>query len=104
MIVHHPYALSHRSETPPFVKEEKNVFQGITDSEGRTAVFAFDHPMLAEGWVLRPRAGAGPFGEQFVIRDSHGLPLPGADYALLICNNPPDIYRGYSDAEGMTAY
>lgn len=37
-----PFALSHTAFDLPFVAAEKDVYQGITDAQGRTPVFAFE--------------------------------------------------------------
>ena len=99
------YALSHDEIDLPFVADEKDVFQGTTDSEGRTDVFAFDAPLNPNRWRLRPRVGSGPYGEQFVLRQSHdNSVLDKFPYLLLVCDDPPVTHRGYTDAEGQTAY
>lgn len=114
MILQHPqsgmplanqdYALSHSSVDLAFAPAPKKVFQGTTDAQGRTAVFAFNKPVPAAGWNLRPRTGSGPLGEQMVIQDHQG-PMKGFDYALLVCEEgTPYIYRGITDASGQTAY
>ncbi|EGY52640.1 hypothetical protein [Neisseria shayeganii] len=114
MILRHPqngtplanqdYALSHSSVDLSFVAEPKKVFQGTTDAQGRTAVFAFGKPVPAAGWNLRPRTGSGPLGEQMVVRDDEG-PMKDFHYALLVCEgDTPYIYRGITDASGQTAY
>lgn len=42
------------------------MYQGTTDAQGRTAVFAFNQAIPKVGWNLRPRTGSGLFGEQMV--------------------------------------
>ncbi len=82
------YALSHDEIDLPFVADEKDVFQGTTDSEGRTDVFAFDAPLNPNRWRLRPRVGSGPYGEQFVLRQSHdNSVLDKFPYLLLVCDD-----------------
>lgn len=89
-----PYALSHEDINLPFVAEEKDVFQGITDSEGRTDVFAFEQPVDPQGWNLRLRVGEGAYGEQFVFTDQSGNPIAGFNYALLVCGTPRACTEG----------
>jgi hypothetical protein len=99
-----PYALSHRSADLPFVASTKKVYQGVTDALGRTAVFAFAEAMPADGWVLRERFGSGDLGEQLVMTDRAQRALAGIDYELVICGDPPTIYRGTTDANGLAGY
>lgn len=101
---HHPYALSHGSVDLPFVAGEKDVYQGITDGRGRTAVFAFDRPPPREGFFLRPRLGEGDHGEQFRLTLPGDEPAFAQAYTLVICTDPPQRYLGYSDRDGHTAY
>lgn len=97
------YALSHSGVDLSFVPEQKKVFQGTTDAQGRTAVFAFGKPVPVAGWNVRPRTGSGPLGEQMVLSESIG-PIKGEPYVLLVCEDAPYIYRGITDATGQTAY
>lgn len=99
-----PYALSHSGINLPFVPEEKDVFQGVTDSQGRTDVFAFEHPVDPKGWNLRQRTGKGSFGEQMVIRDFNKQPFQGVEYALVVCGKKAHVYRGLTDRLGQAAY
>lgn len=99
-----PYALSNRDHRLPFVIEEKQVYQGLTDSRGRTDAFAFDAPVAADSWRLRERFGAGPFGEQMRLVDAEDRPVAGMEYALLICDASPHYHRGITDADGNTGY
>ncbi|MBW8809286.1 MAG: hypothetical protein JF591_10745 [Lysobacter sp.] len=99
-----PYALSHRSTDLPFVASTKKVYQGVTDALGRTAVFAFAEAVPADGWVLRERFGSGEMGEQLVMTDPAHRALSGIDYELVICGDPPTIYRGTTDANGLAGY
>lgn len=98
------YALSHSTADLPFVKESKKVYQGTTDAQGRTAVFAFKQAVPQSGWNLRPRTGSGPLGEQMVVV-INGHIEKGFDYVLVVCEaNDPYIYRGVTDISGQTAY
>lgn len=99
-----PYALSHRSADLPFVASTKKVYQGVTDAAGRTAVFAFAEGVPVDGWVLRERFGSGELGEQLVMTDPAQRALAGIDYELVICGDPPTIYRGTTDANGLAGY
>lgn len=99
-----PYALSHSGIDLPFVADEKDVFQGVTDRFGRTDIFAFATPVARHGWNLRQRTGQGPYGEQFVMHDQHDAPLQGMAYVLQVCTPRPYIYRGHTDALGQTAF
>lgn len=99
-----PYALSHRNADLPFVASTKKVYQGVTDEAGRTAVFAFAEAMPADGWMLRERFGSGDLGEQLVMTDPAHRALSGIDYELVICGDPPTIYRGTTDANGLAGY
>ncbi len=103
-IANQDYALDHNKTDLPFVKESKKVFQGKTDAQGRTAVFAFKQKVDPAGWNLRPRTGSGPLGEQMVITDSKDAPHVGLQYVLLVCEDDPYIYRGITDVSGQTAY
>lgn len=99
-----PYALSHDEADFFFVNNEKKVFQDTTDHLGRTAVFAFEEPVNPDKWLLRLRTGSGSYGEQFRLIDSDDQPLKGFDYAILVCNPKPYLYRGKTDNRGYTAY
>jgi len=101
---HRAYALSNPDRRLPFVAEEKQVYQGITDAHGRTDAFAFEAPVAADSWRLRERFGAGPFGEQMRLVDAEGEPVAGMEYALLICDASPRYHRGMTDADGNTGY
>lgn len=101
---HRPYALSNSDHRLPFVVEEKQVYQGITDGHGRTDAFAFDMPVAADSWRLRERFGAGPFGEQMQLVDAEDEPIAGMEYTLLVCDTAPRYHRGITDAGGNTGY
>lgn len=98
------YALSNSQVDLTFVKESKKVFQGTTDAQGRTAVFAFPKAVPKSGWNLRPRTGSGPLGEQMVVI-VNDVEEKGFPYTLVICEkDEPYLYRGITDASGQTAY
>lgn len=99
-----PYAIGHSTVNLPFVADEKDIFQGVTDRYGRTDVFAFEQPVNPQGWNLRRRTGQGRYGEQMVLRDQHGQPLQGYLYTLAVCGKQPWRYDGLTDALGQTAY
>jgi hypothetical protein len=99
-----PFALSLNKGLLPFVAEEKAVWRGVTDDEGRTPVFALPDRIDAKDVLFRPRFGDGPLGEQmqFVSNaDGHGMAL---HYRLVLCTSPPQQFFGLSDADGFTAY
>ena len=99
-----PFALSLKEGLLPFVAEEKAVWRGVTDDEGRTPVFALPDRIAAKDVLFRPRFGDGPLGEQmqFVSNaDGHGMTL---HYRLVLCTSPPQQFFGVSDADGFTAY
>ncbi len=99
-----PFALSLKEGLLPFVAEEKAVWRGVTDDEGRTPVFALPNRITAKDVLFRPRLGDGPLGEQmqFVSEaDGHGLTL---HYRLVLCTSPPQQFSGLSDGDGVTAY
>lgn len=99
-----PFALSLKTGLLPFVPEEKGVWRGVTDDEGRTPVFALSNRVTAKDVLFRPRFGDGPLGEQmqFVSNaDGHAMAL---HYRLVLCTNPPQQFFGVSDADGFTAY
>lgn len=99
------YALSHSQVNLTFVKESKKVFQGTTDAQGRTAVFAFPKAVPKSGWNLRPRTGSGPLGEQMVVMSNEDEVYSKFPYSLLVCEQDDAyIYRGRTDASGQTAY
>lgn len=98
------YALSNSQVDLTFVKESKKVFQGTTDAQGRTAVFAFPKAVPKSGWNLRPRTGSGPLGEQMVVIINN-TKEKGFPYTLVICEqDEPYMYRGVTDISGQTAY
>lgn len=99
-----PYALSHNDVDLPFVKDEKKVFQGVTDRYGRTDVFAFEQPVNPKGWNLRPRTGKGKYGEQYVLTDQNDQPIQAFSYVLVVCGKKPHQYQGITDKLGQTAY
>lgn len=98
------YALSNSQVDLTFVKESKKVFQGTTDAQGRTAVFAFPKAVPKSGWNLRPRTGSGPLGEQMVVIINN-TKEKGFPYTLVICEqDEPYMYCGVTDISGQTAY
>lgn len=99
-----PYALSNNALDLPFAADPKDVYQGVTDEEGRTDVFALD-AAAPTGWFLRERVGEGPFGEQFRLVDGYtGEPLQSRPYAIVFCTQPPQRHEGLTDVDGYTAY
>jgi hypothetical protein len=99
-----PYALSNNALDLPFVADAKDVYQGVTDAEGRTDVFALD-TAAPTGWFLRERVGEGPFGEQFRMVDEYtGEPMQARPYAIVFCTQPPHRHEGLTDQDGYTAY
>jgi hypothetical protein len=104
---HTDFALSASRKTDyelPFVTDEKKVFQGRTDAEGRTPVFRLPVRLPDSAFDLRERFGSGPFGETFHLTDHNGQDLFNAPYLLITCTNPPRHFRGYTYPNGDTAY
>jgi len=99
-----PFALSHTAFDLPFVREEKDVYQGITDARGRTPVFAFEQAPPAAGWVLLERFGSGPFGERMRLHGGGDHAVAAMPYEVVVCGQTPRLYRGVSNARGETAY
>ncbi|MET4617727.1 hypothetical protein ABIA71_003315 [Stenotrophomonas sp. 2619] len=99
-----PFALSHTAFDLPFVAAEKDVYQGITDAQGRTPVFAFEQAPPAQGWVLLERFGSGPYGERMQLKAGDGEGVGAMAYELVVCGKTPRLYRGVTTAEGDTAY
>ncbi|WP_312237716.1 hypothetical protein [Stenotrophomonas sp.] len=102
---HRPFALSHADVDLPFVTEEKDVYQGITDAQGRTPVIALERAAPAHGWMLLERFGSGPFGERMRVVGAGGTrEFPGVAYEVVVCSSVPQLYRGVTNAMGDTAY
>lgn len=99
-----PFALSHTAFDLPFVAAEKDVYQGITDAQGRTPVFAFEQAPPAQGWVLLERFGSGPYGERMQLLAGDGEGVGAMAYELVVCGKTPRLYRGVTTAEGDTGY
>ncbi|MDY0955519.1 hypothetical protein SOM22_13155 [Stenotrophomonas rhizophila] len=99
-----PFALSHTAFDLPFVAAEKDVYQGITDAQGRTPVFAFEQAPPAQGWVLLERFGSGPNGERMRLQAGDGEGIGAMAYELVVCGKTPRLYRGVTTADGDTAY
>jgi hypothetical protein len=102
----HPYALTLQAEgyDLPFVQDEKDVHQGITDANGQTALIRFDKRLSDKDWDLQERNGTGKFGERFRLSDPDGKILAGQAYLVVVCSTPPRLVRGYTDKTGKTAY
>lgn len=101
------YALSTSRATDyelPFVTDEKKVFQGRTDGEGRTLVFRLPVRLPDAAFDLRERFGSGPYGETFHLTDHNDNDLFNAPYLLITCTNPPRFFRGYTYPNRDTAY
>lgn len=101
------YALSISRTTDyalPFVADEKKVFQGRTDGEGRTPVFRLPVRLPDGAFDLRERFGSGPLGETFHLTDHLDNDLFNMPYLLIACTNPPRFFRGYTYPNGDTAY
>lgn len=101
------YALSASRATDyelPFVTDQKKVFQGRTDAEGRTPVFRLPVRLPDAAFDLRERFGSGPYGETFHLTDHNGNDLFNMPYALITCTTPPRFFRGYTYPNGDTAY
>jgi len=88
----------------PFVADEKKVFQGRTDSEGRTPVFRLPVRLPDNAFDLRERFGSGPYGETFHLTDHHDNDLFNMPYLVMTCTSPPRYFRGYTYPNGDTAY
>ena len=102
-----PYALTTtgpRLYRLPFVPEEKNVYQGISDADGHTSVFRIADRLDDNIWDLRERFGSGPFGETFLFTGPTDQPLADAKYRLTVCSTPPRSHEGYTYPDGKTAY
>lgn len=99
-----PFALSHAQFDLPFVREQKDVYQGITDARGRTPVFAFEQIPPAQGWVLLERFGSGPYGERMRLQAGDGEGIGRMAYQMVVCGKTPRLYRGVTTAQGDTAY
>ncbi|MCF7751532.1 hypothetical protein KQ945_12280 [Bacillus subtilis subsp. subtilis] len=99
-----PFALSHSAFDLPFVKAQKDVYQGMTDAQGRTPVFAFERAPPAQGWVLLERFGSGPYGERMRLQAGDGEGIGAMAYELVVCGKTPRLYRGVTNAHGDTAY
>lgn len=103
--VQRPFALSNSSVDLPFVLEEKDVYQGVTDEAGQTPVIALDVKVEASDWFLRERFGSGPYGEQFhMINDDYPEAVVGRPYTVVLCTEQPRYFSGYTDEHGYTAY
>jgi WG containing repeat len=105
---HRPYALSlskAQRHKLPFVADEKGVYQGTTDDEGRTGVFKLPFRIADQNWNFRERFGQGPFGETFrLVTPFHEQPLVNTPYLITMCSKPVKNFRGYTDGDGNTAY
>lgn len=106
----HPYALTTlnafgaRSVNLPFVADAKDVYQGVSDSQGRTAIFKLRYRLRDSRWDVRERIGKGDHGETFRLVGHDGKALGGFPYMLVLCSSPPIYHRGYSYPNGDTAY
>jgi hypothetical protein len=104
----HPYALTtgpHNHYHLPFVADPKNVYQGVSDGEGKTTLFRLPVKISDRDWDLRERFGSGPNGETFRLTAAGtGKPLSDYPYLLMICSTPPKYHIGYSYPNGDTAY
>jgi hypothetical protein len=88
-----------------FVQEEKDVFQGITDKNGKTAIFRTTTKIPLENWFLRERVGSGVYGEQFRITSStDDTSVSDYPYTIVVCDKKPYSYSGTTDSNGYTAY
>ena len=102
-----PYALTTTGSNAyrvPFVVDEKNVYQGISNAEGYTAVFRISKRLGDDKWDLRERFGSGPFGETFRFAGPDDQPLADMNYLLVVCTTPPRYHEGYTYPDGKTAY
>lgn len=102
-----PFALSLKiqNERLAFVKDKKNVYQGVTDKNGMTPIFHTLKHYDADAWFIRPRFGQGPNGEDFhLTNESTGEALAGFPYTILMCEKKPKMYTGFTDENGFTAY
>lgn len=101
------FALSTSRKTDyalPFVADEKKVYQGKTDGQGRTPVFRLPVRLPDSAFDLRERFGSGPYGETYHLTVSGNYDLPNFPYQLTICNNPPRTFQGYTYPNGDTVY
>lgn len=88
-----------------FVNEEKDVFQGITDKNGKTAIFRTKTKIPLENWFLRERVGSGIYGEQFHITSAtDNTSASDYSYTIVVCDKKPYSYSGITDSNGYTAY
>jgi hypothetical protein len=103
------YALSTTGEKGQynleFVKEEKDVFQGITDKNGKTAIFRTMTKIPLKNWFLRERVGSGIYGEQFQLTSTaDDTSISDYPYTIVACYKKPYSYSGTTDSNGYTAY
>ncbi len=101
------FALSASKKTDyalPFVADEKKVYQGKTDEQGRTPVFRLPVRLPDNAFDLRERFGSGPYGETFHLTDHNDNDLFNMPYLLITCTNPPRTFKGYTYPNGDTVY
>lgn len=104
---HRPFALSNAVWLLPFANDgEAQVYQGMTDAQGRTPVFRMEGPVDPATWQLRERFGTGgPYSTQLrVTAADSGAPIAGFGYVLAACDTPATAHAGVTDANGYLAY
>ncbi|WP_043604458.1 hypothetical protein [Novosphingobium sp. Rr 2-17] len=103
----HPYALTTTKHTHvriPFVADEKNVYQGISDAMGSTVLFLMPYRLPDKAWDIGEQMGSGLNGETFRLTSPSGKPMANFPYLLVICTKPLQYHYGYSYPNGDTAY
>ena len=99
-----PFALSLRNDRDlPFVREEKDVWRGVTDAEGRTPVIALPFAIKPADMFMRGDLATYPMGSNSRPR-IYDFALSLYPYRLIICTNPPQYMIGLTDKGGNTFY
>jgi hypothetical protein len=99
-----PYAITLNGYDFPFIDDEKDVLQGITNAFGQTDIIRMDARIPDTAWDMQERFGTGKFGERFRIMGPDDKILTGQPYVVAVCSDPPKYVRGYTDKTGKTAY
>lgn len=79
-----------------------NVYRGITDNLGRTAVFRFTEAVPLTEWFVQPLFGQGELGEHFRLTSQGDCPSDLVDYPYMVSIENGPIFCGRTLPGGNT--
>lgn len=82
---------------------DDRIAQGVTDGAGRTGTVYLDAPDKGDHTLLA-RRGNGKYGSYFALVFAAGPGMALRDWYEIRGCTPSDVYRGFSNKQGLTVY